>query len=292
MPGVALPTWTDRFLVALDEHMKTVDAKIARAEKEGGEALEPYLKYGTSPTDRHENFCVEEYDAYRSAALAKRANIPGLKAMGDGTIVFPKDTPGIDIERYQALNRGQMVEDLRATCFRIVFGLTTPADIDFISTCKNGPDELDKVRKRVDLIGSNKCAFEGCKKQGVVFCKVCDTAGYCSGGHLGEDDAHNGMECDFAAHVVKNAHVKQWAGVLRGDAGTNTSFHTKEKRLAEFRARKCAEDECLESGCTKVCAVCRQAYYCGPEHQTADWRARHKVECRIICAAQNLLSEE
>lgn len=286
MSGVVLPTWTDRFLAELGEHMNTMDAEIAGAEEEGGEALEPYLQYGTTPEERHENFCMDKYDEYRSTALATRAAIPGLKAMGDGTIVFPKDTTQEDISRYQELTKRQMVQDLRATCFRIALELTTPADIDFITTCKDGPDELEKIRKRVDLVGSQHCAFEGCKKQGVVFCKGCDSAGYCSAEHFVEDDKHTGMECQFAAYVVEAGHVKEWARVLRGESGTDAAFRTKEKRFAGFRDGECAADDCSQGGCTKACVKCKEAHYCHKEHQTADWKAQHKDECRRIVEAK------
>ncbi len=289
MLGVVLPTWTDRFHADMATYMKTVDAEIADAEQKGDEALEPYLKYGTTSAKRHENFCVEKYDAYRSTALAERANIPGLKAMGNGTIVIPKGTPQEDVARYKEMNEKQFYDDLRAACFRAVLKLSTDTDTDFIAVRPEGQDVLDAVHARLAVIGSKDCAFEDCNKQGVLFCKKCDTAGYCTVGHAEADDKHKDMECEFAAYVVEQGHVKQWVGVLRGDDGVDTAFHTKEKRLADFRARKCAADDCSKVGCTKVCAKCREAYYCDTAHQTEDWHTRHRDECRRMLAAKNPL---
>ncbi len=291
MPGVVLPTWTERFLADQGAHMKKVDAEITLAELEGGEALAPYLKYGTTATERQENFCVAKYDDYRSLAMAEHTGIPGLKVMGNDTVVFPKDTPQEEIARYKEVTEMQFYDDLRAACFRVVLKFATDADTDFVAARSEGPDVLDAVHKRVALIGSNHCAFEECKKQGVIFCTKCDTAGYCTMEHLSNGDKHKGMECDFAAYVVENGHVKQWVGVLRGDDGADTSYHTKEKRLAEFRTRKCAT-ECSKAGCTMVCAKCREAHYCNAVHQTADWRSRHRTECRRIVAAKKLVVDK
>ena len=288
MPGVVLPTWTERFHAGMDAYLKTLDAEIADAEQKGGEALEPYLKYGTTPTERHENFCVEKYDERRSEAMAKNAGIPGLKLMGNNTVIIPKDTPQELITHYKEVRAAQHFDDLRAACYRIVLGFSTDVDTSFIAAIPEGPDVLGAVRERVALIGSKNCAFEGCKKQGVIFCKKCDSAGYCCVEHLSKGAKHDGIECDFAAYVVETAHVKQWAGVLRGDAGMDTAYHEKEKRLAAFRARKCGA-ECSKGGCTMVCAKCREAHYCDTTHQTADWRGGHREECRRIVAAKNPL---
>ena len=58
-------------------------------------------------------------------------------------------------------------------------------------------------------------------------------------------------------------------------------------KVAEEAASAPSKHLCSLPGCTNpalfMCGKCLSAYYCGQEHQKADWN-RHKTKCRILSA--------
>lgn len=86
---------------------------------------------------------------------------------------------------------------------------------------------------------------------------------------------------EYTLHV---SVVKPDPGRLRREGDTDIREFTNDVDPTLFTAVKCCNDGCNENG-FKRCGHCRDAYYCSPSCQHADWK-RHKTTCHEIAAAR------
>jgi ankyrin repeat protein len=101
--------------------------------------------------------------------------------------------------------------------------------------------------------------------------------------------AHNGQTAFMTASLKKHEKVVRWLLKHGADIGAKTAYGTAVDASRHVGATFAqteyleAKAHCSNPGCSgtglKKCTGCKQARYCGPSCQLAQWKA-HKVDCK------------
>jgi hypothetical protein len=250
--------------------------ELAKAELLGGSALEPYMQFGSTPEERSRRLLILAFnDKYVESGGAAEADAltmsqDGVCRLADGT-----ECTRVHLAQVHTLSQSDTAEDRQ---------VLAEADATLAGRVR------EATVQRLSRLLVLSCSYPGCSANRSWNCTRCGVAGYCTTEHANGDYLHQFGECGSVLSGGNAGEADEWVDMLNADDVLLTlascSANMKANRVRTFRKPKCAHQGCsVKQGLSK-CTGCEEARYCSRTCQAADWRPRHKDECKFIAMAK------
>ncbi len=288
-------TWNEKFVKVGEEYLTKKRRCLEEAEKAGGRALEPYLKYGTTRVARMNSYLSERRADFAKRQILGRYGID-IDVLPDGRMTTTTTTTIAD-NAIPLLDRvvADRERGMRAASIRTLLGVDTDVDREVLDNdCK--VEALMNARVRLDCLVSPVCAGESCDDRAsmLCICQSCFLASYCSETcRLKDKKAVHRLECKVLCQIGQHEELRFVLDTASAPDSTSSAHHTlvhSFQCVMQFlreEIQKASAGDCNNSACgaspsswTKFCSACRLARYCSVDCQRTDWK-HHKAQCKF-----------